>query len=292
MSESNCESCQSDSCSAKNKNANESMEDFLERQALGQVMCKITNKLLVLSGKGGVGKSTVSVNLATSLAMEGYKVGLLDADIHGPSIPTMMGLQNAHPAQVNGKITPVESGGVKVISVAFFIESEESPLIWRGPMKMGVIKQFLKDVEWGDLDYLIIDLPPGTGDEPLSVCQLIEDATGAIVVTTPQEVAAADVKKSINFCHQLNLPIIGMVENMSGFVCPECKTKTDIFNSGGGAKLAEYFGVELLGELPIEPAIMAACDAGKPFVQSFGATETAKELKNISEKIAAKCMDR
>jgi Mrp family chromosome partitioning ATPase len=291
MSKTDCESCQSSSCSSKNKNDNESMDEFIERQALGQVMCKITNKILVLSGKGGVGKSTVSVNLATSLAMEGYKVGLLDADVHGPSIPTMMGLQNVRPAQVNGKITPVESGGVKVVSVGFFIESEESPLIWRGPMKMGVIKQFLKDVAWGELDYLIIDLPPGTGDEPLSVCQLIEDATGAVVVTTPQEVAAADVKKSINFCHQLNLPILGLVENMSGFVCPECKTKTDIFNSGGGAKLAEYFGVELLGELPIEPAVMAACDAGKPFVQSYGATETAKELKNISEKIVAKCKE-
>ncbi len=291
MSKTDCESCQSSSCSAKNKNDNESMDDFLERQALGQVMCKITNKILVLSGKGGVGKSTVSVNLAATLAMEGHKVGLIDADVHGPSIPTMMGLQNARPNQVNGKIIPVESGGVKVVSVGFFIESEESPLIWRGPMKMGIIKQFLKDVEWGELDYLIIDLPPGTGDEPLSVCQLIEDPTGAVVVTTPQEVAAADVKKSINFCHHLKLPILGLVENMSGFICPECKTKTAIFNSGGGAKMAEYFGVELLGELPIEPMIMAACDAGKPFVYSYGETETAQELKSICGKVAAKCKE-
>lgn len=289
MSKTDCGSCQSATCATKNKKANESQEEFIERQALGQVLCKIKYKLMVLSGKGGVGKSTVSVNLASALAMEGYRVGLLDADIHGPSIPTMLGLQHARPAQVKGKIIPVETGGIKVVSVGFFIESEASPLIWRGPMKMGVIKQFLKDVEWGELDYLIIDLPPGTGDEPLSVCQLIEDATGAIVVTTPQAVAAADVKKSINFCQHLELPVMGLIENMSGFICPKCGTQTDIFNSGGGDKLAKQFGVELLGHLPIEPAVMVACDVGKPFVQRFGEIATAKQLKEIAGKIADKC---
>jgi len=253
-----------------------------DQKKINMRMALVKHKICVLSGKGGVGKSTVAVNLAAALSEAGMKVGLLDVDIHGPSVPTMLGL--GHSPLItngNGAVEPIHAGNLKVMSVGFLNEDADSPFIWRGPMKMGVIKQFLGDVEWGELDYLIIDCPPGTGDEPLSICQLIHEPDGAVIVTTPQQVAAVDVRKSIRFCEKLAMPVLGVLENMSGFVCPKCGEVVDIFHSGGGEKIAQDFRVPFLGKLPIDPSIGKACDAGQPFLQSCAASETAQMLRDI-----------
>ncbi|NMA56706.1 MAG: Mrp/NBP35 family ATP-binding protein, partial [Treponema sp.] len=236
------------------------------------LMPTVKKKYVVMSGKGGVGKSTVSVNLAVSLALQGKKVGLLDVDIHGPSIPTMLGLAGTKLTGSEESIDPVLIDGIpnlKVMSVGFLLESEDAPVIWRGPMKNSIIKQFLKDVTWGKLDYLIIDCPPGTGDEPLSVVQLLGKADGTIIVTTPQDVASIDVSKSIKFAEQVKIPVTGIVENMSGFVCPHCNEVSYIFKEGGGKKLAEEYKVPFLGAIPIDPALGEAGDSGKPYVAQF-----------------------
>lgn len=252
---------------------------------LAEAMAAIKHKVVVLSGKGGVGKSTVAVNLAYGLAMEGAKVGLLDVDLHGPSIPTMLGLKNSDIFSEDGAILPVETAGVKVISVDFFLQDSDSAVIWRGPMKNSVIKQFLQDVKWGELDYLVVDCPPGTGDEPLGVCQSLQGDIEALVVTTPQEVAAADVRKSLNFCTQLNLPVVGVVENMSGFVCPHCSEVTYIFKQGGGQKLAENAGVPFLGRLPIDPKVGEACDKGLPFIHAAKESPAAAAFKAVVDAV-------
>lgn len=236
------------------------------------LMPTVKKKYVVMSGKGGVGKSTVSVNLAVSLALQGKKVGLLDVDIHGPSIPTMLGLAGTKLTGSEESIDPVLIDGIpnlKVMSVGFLLESEDAPVIWRGPMKNSIIKQFLKDVTWGELDYLIIDCPPGTGDEPLSVVQLLGKADGTIIVTTPQDVASIDVSKSIKFAEQVKIPVTGIVENMSGFICPHCNEVSYIFKEGGGKKLAEEYKVPFLGAIPIDPALGEAGDSGKPYVAQF-----------------------
>jgi Mrp family chromosome partitioning ATPase len=262
------------------------MEEFLERQELKSRLCRVKHKIMVLSGKGGVGKSTVAANLAVSLALNGRKVGLLDVDIHGPSAPVMLNLRNQRPLQNEDGIIPLTVGdNLKVMSAAFFLENEDQALIWRGPMKMGVIKQFIKDVNWGDLDYLIVDSPPGTGDEPLSVRQLIDDMDGGIIVTTPQDVAASDVKKSVTFCHKINLPVIGVVENMSGFNCPKCGELVNIFGSGGGEKLAKDMEVPFIGRIPIDPEIVKACDTGEPFVYKFAKSDAGKAFEKILEPV-------
>jgi Mrp family chromosome partitioning ATPase len=280
-----CGSCKDESCSAKNTRQGEQPEEFVERQALKSRLCRIAHKIIVLSGKGGVGKSTVAVNLAMALSLAGKRVGLLDADMHGPSVPTMLGAGDTSVKSDGRSIIPLQINGLKVMSIGYLMQQRDEALIWRGPMKMGVIRQFLKDVDWGDLDYLVIDSPPGTGDEPLSLCQLIEDADGAVVVTTPQEVAAADVRKSINFCRALKLPVLGIVENMSGFACPKCGEVTDIFNTGGGERMAKEFGVAFLGKIPIDPAVGRACDEGKPFIQHYAETETAGAFEKIIDPI-------
>ena len=258
------------------------LEEYLEREALGRRMSQIKHKILILSGKGGVGKSTVAANLAISLALAGRPVGLLDVDIHGPSIPKLLNIEGRKISIRDETIVPIQFGeNLKVMSIGLLLHSDEDAVIWRGPMKMGVIKQFLKDVEWGELDYLIIDSPPGTGDEPLSVCQLVADADGAIIVTTPQEVALVDVKKAVTFCRTLNLPVLGIAENMSGFVCPKCGELTDIFKSGGGDKLASEMGVPFLGRIPIDPQIVEACDSGKPYLHLYSETETAAAFARV-----------
>jgi len=257
-----------------------------EQEQIRQRVKQIKHQILVLSGKGGVGKSTVAVNLAVSLALAGRKVGLLDIDIHGPSIPKILNLERKTVQAIGDTILPVEmTENLKVISIGFLLRGSDDAVIWRGPMKYQMIKRFLKDVRWGNLDFLIVDSPPGTGDEPLSVVQLLENADGAIIVTTPQEVALSDVRKCITFCGQLNLPVLGVLENMSGFVCPKCGENTDIFKSGGGQKMAEQMNVPFLGRVPIDPQIVQACDSGRPFVYHYKQTQTAKAFDNISNPI-------
>lgn len=265
-----CGSCSSATCS--------------EKVAVG-MQNKIKHTIVVMSGKGGVGKSTVAVNLAVALASEGYKTGLLDVDIHGPSIPTMLKLQNTRALSDGKLLSPVMVGDLKVMSIGFLLENTNDAIIWRGPMKAGVISQFLTEVNWGDLDYLVIDSPPGTGDEPLSVCQQIKGSFSALIVTTPQEVAAADVRKSIDFCNKLDVNVVGVIENMSGFVCPGCSCETHIFSSGGGEKTADEFGVRFLGKIPIDPAIGIACDNGSPFVYTHSKTPVAKAFIEVVNQI-------
>jgi ATP-binding protein involved in chromosome partitioning len=249
-------------------------------------MGRVRRKLLVLSGKGGVGKSTVAVNLALSLEAMGYEVGLLDVDIHGPSVPKLLGIEGARPVVRDNAIVPMPVAGIKTMSIGFLLQHDDAATIWRGPMKANVIKQFLKDVEWGDLDYLVIDSPPGTGDEPLSVVQLVEDATGAVIVTTPQELAVIDVRKAITFCRSLNLPVLGVIENMSGFVCPKCGEKTDIFGHGGAERMAAEMKVPYLGAIPFDPRLVESGDAGQPFMQLHADSEAAKAFAAVVRALA------
>ena len=262
-------------------------DEYLDERRLQERLCRIGHRIIVMSGKGGVGKSTVAVNLAISLALAGRRAGLLDVDIHGPSLPKMLKLDDVGAQARDGVIHPVEKAGIKVMSIGLLLRDRDDALIWRGPMKMGVIKQFLKDVDWGDLDVLVIDSPPGTGDEPLSVVQLAAPLDGALVVTTPQDVATADVRKSISFCRRLDLPVLGVVENMSGFACPHCGTVTDIFKTGGGERMAKDMGVPFLGRIPIDPAVGDACDNGTPFVYHYNRTETAKAFERIVTPVLA-----
>jgi len=230
-----------------------------EQEKINECMAHIKNTILVLSGKGGVGKSTVAVNISVELARQGIKVGVLDVDIHGPSIPSMFGLEGKRLISDGENIIPVEfSDNLSVISVGFLMEDRKDAVIWRGPMKYNIIKQFLSQVNWGDLDYLVVDCPPGTGDEPLSVAQLVGENASALVVTTPQRVSVDDVRKSITFCRELNLKMHGIIENMSGFVCPNCGETFDIFDSGGGETLSKEMDVKFLGRVPIDPGIVGA----------------------------------
>ena len=259
--------------------------DELEHLQISDRMQNIKHTFLVLSGKGGVGKSTVAVNLATTLAMDGYKVGLLDIDIHGPSIPKLLNIEDRLIKADGENMLPVTVGeNLKVISIGLMSRDHDTAIIWRGPMKYQMIKQFLKNVEWGNLDYLVIDSPPGTGDEPLSIAQLLENPDGAIIVTTPQDVALADVRKGINFCKSMQLPVLGVIENMSGFVCPKCSEVIDIFKSGGGEQMAAQMGVPFLGRVPIDPQIVHSSDAGTPFVYHYANSPAAiafKQAMNI-----------
>jgi ATP-binding protein involved in chromosome partitioning len=290
MSDSTCSTCNNEDCSAKVKNANESDIEYVARKQIFQRMCKIKHKILVISGKGGVGKSTVAVNMAEGLAMSGAKVGLIDADIHGPSIPKMLNVVNSDlVGGPNNTIQPVEcNGNLKVISIGFFLKSQDDALILRGPKKYGLIQQFMKDVEWGELDYLIFDLPPGTGDEALSICQLIDKPDGAVIVTTPQGVAITDVRKSITFCRQLKLPILGVIENMSGFICPKCGDVTHIFDKGGAVKMTTDMEIPFLGEIPIDPQIAKNGDMGTPFVSQDDGSSVSAEFMKIIKKISTK----
>jgi len=264
----------------------EKLRAFVEDMALQDRMAKIKHKIMVLSGKGGVGKSTVAVNIAVALGIEGKKVGILDADFHGPSIPTLLHLNGKSLKAGENGIEPIDFvEGVKVISIGFFMAEQDKAVIWRGPMKISVLKQLLAEVNWGELDYLIIDFPPGTGDEPLSVAQLIPNADGAIIVTTPQDLSLIDVRKSIDFCRQLKLPVLGVIENMSGLVCPHCGQVIDVFKRGGGEKMAKEMEVPFLGRIPIEPLIVEASDNGKPFVYHYGKTPAAMAFAKAIQPI-------
>jgi len=264
----------------------DALRQFTESQELSNRMGEIKHKIMVLSGKGGVGKSTVATNIAVALALEGAKVGLLDTDFHGPSVPTLLNLENARPSSDGTSILPVDFvEGIKVMSIGFLLPNQDDAVIWRGPMKMNVIKQLLTDVNWGKLDYLIADFPPGTGDEPLSVAQLIPGMDGAVVVTTPQNLSLNDVRKCINFCKQVNVPVLGVLENMSGFVCPNCKTVIDIFGTGGGETMAKEMNVPFLGRIPLDPMIVDASDNGKPFIYHNNKTHAAAAFSQAIQPI-------
>lgn len=229
----------------------------------------VKHTIMVMSGKGGVGKSTVAVNMAVTLAKQGFKVGLLDADINGPDDPKMLGVEKEKVyATEDGRILPLETKyGVKVISMAFLLPSEETAVIWRGALRHKAVQQFLEDVIWEDMDYVILDMPPGTGDEALTVSQLVPDADGIVVVVTPQDVALLDAKKAINFASQLKLPVLGIVENMSGFVCPHCGETVDIFKKGGGEKAAREHKIPFFGRIPLVSEVVSKSDEGIPAVE-------------------------
>jgi ATP-binding protein involved in chromosome partitioning len=248
----------------------------------------VKHVILVLSGKGGVGKSTVSVNLASALADKGKKVGLLDLDFHGPNIPKMLGVEDQRPAVLEKVIEPVHvTGNLSVISMAFLLPDTSSPVVWRGPVKMIAIQQFLAEVNWGALDYLVVDLPPGTGDEALTIAQLAPNVRGAVIVTTPQDVAVMDAMKAAKFIEKLDLPVIGVIENMSGMVCPHCGGHISLFGEGGGKKAAEELGVPYLGAIPLDPAMVKAGDEGRPFLHHASGSPTVKAVKQVMENLVA-----
>lgn len=254
-------------------------------QKIQEVLKNVKNRLLVFSGKGGVGKSTVAANLAWALSERNLKVGLMDVDIHGPSLAKMLGVENQKLELTDQKIIPMSiTENLKLVSMAFFLDKLDDPVVWRGPLKMKAIQQFIEDVAWGNLDWLICDSPPGTGDEPLSVASLIP-ATGAVIVTTPQEVSLLDSRKAISFAQMLNLKIFGVIENMSGFVCPHCGEKTDLFKSGGGEQIAAEYHVPFLGRIPIEPGIVESGDDGKPFSHYRKESNAARVFAEIVDLI-------
>ena len=247
---------------------------------------KIKNKLIVLSGKGGVGKTSVSVNVAIALANKGFNVGIMDVDLHGPDVPRMLGLKGMLGMSKNNKLDPMKySNNLKVVSIESLIASKDDAIIWRGPLKYSAIRQFIGEVEWGELDYLIIDSPPGTGDEPLTVAQTISDAK-AIIVTTPQEVSLADVRKSISFCKTLKMEIIGLVENMSGFTCPHCNKMVDLFGSGGGEKTAIVAGIEFLVRIPFDHNVVSCGDNGISLQEKYSDSHASKLFAELAEKIS------
>lgn len=274
------------------QNRQESLSPGMDK-VLHEKMSKIKHKIIILSGKGGVGKSTVAVNLAISLSEAGRRTGLVDVDIHGPSIPKLLKLDGLPMVATENAILPVKYRRalpgrapmeLLVMSMGFIVK-EHDAVIWRGPLKASVIKQFLKDVQWGELDYLVIDSPPGTGDEPLSACQLIENPDGAVIVTTPQMLSIIDVKKAVRFCNAIRLPVLGVIENMSGFVCPKCGEATQIFSTGGGQQMARETGVEFLGSIPIDPLIVEGGDSGDPSILAYPESKSTHAFKEIIRKL-------
>ncbi len=282
---SSCDSCNDGSCSVK-KQADPNDPQVKMKQALARRMCEIGHKIVVMSGKGGVGKSTTAVNLALALVQQGKKVGLLDIDLHGPSIPKMLGLEGQRPGIDEDGIYPLEAHGLKLMSIGFLLENLSDATIMRGPMKHGAIQQLLADVQWGELDYLLLDCPPGTGDEPLSAVQLLGSKTAAVVVTTPQDVALSDVERSLSFCRELKLPVIGLVENMSGFVCPHCGGKSDLFKSGGAEKLTDKTGVPVLAKVPFEPLVVIGGDAGQPHLLAYPDSANSEAIVAVAAAVS------
>ncbi len=281
----------SETSGTKWKSRREEIEE--QEQRVRENLEKIRHKWLVLSGKGGVGKTTVAVNLAAALAERGFKVGLLDVDIHGPNIAKMLGVEGRMLVGDADHIEPIEVfPNLRIMTMAAVLPDPDLPVIWRGPLKMGVIRQFLADGAWGDLDHLVIDSPPGTGDEPLSVAQLIPGADGAIVVTTPQQVALLDGRKCVNFVRQLGMPVVGIVENMSGLRCPHCGKAIELFGSGGGERTAQEMGVPFLGRVPIEPEMVRAGDDGRPYVLNYQDSEAGRMFAAIVDRILAAAGER
>lgn len=264
------------------------MPDQKQNDLTPKVLKKISRKFIVMSGKGGVGKTSVSVNLAITLANMGYTVGLLDVDIHGPDIPRMLGLDGMLSVNLDKKIEPMRYGdNLKVVSMESLMPNKDEAIIWRGPVKHTVIRQFIGEVSWGVLDFMVIDSPPGTGDEPLTVAKLIPDAQ-AIIVTTPQEVALADIRKSISFCRNVHIGILGIVENMSGFICPHCGKNVDIFGTGGGEKTAKSYGLKFLGRIPFDPDMVKCEDQGVSFQHLHAQSPITDAFIRIAERMIPK----
>jgi len=284
----NLEKCPSHGPSSRLGHAGNS--DDKQERLLRDRMAKVKHKIAIVSGKGGVGKSVTTVNLAIALALHGHrnKVGILDADIHGPSVPKMLGIRGRSLKAGPAGMLPVSGPfGVKVVSMDFLLPNDDTPVIWRGPLKMSAIRQFLSDVIWGQLDFLLIDLPPGTGDEPLSVMQFLPEMDGVIIVTIPSEVSQIVVKKAVTFTRELKIPIIGIVENMSSFICPKCGSESSIFRTGGGMKIAEDLNVPFIGSIPLDPRICEASDIGKPFIVEYSDSPAAKAFIEIVDKVEA-----
>lgn len=253
--------------------------------AVKDSLSRIKNKLVVMSGKGGVGKTSTSVNLSIALARLGYKVGLMDVDLHGPDVPRVLGLMGMMGLSRNHKLDPMRfSDNLKVVSIESLTASKDDAIIWRGPIKYSAIRQFIADVEWGELDFLLIDAPPGTGDEPLTVAQTIPDAK-AVIVTTPQEISLADVRKSISFCHTVKMGIFGLVENMSGYVCPHCGEEVDLFGSGGGERTAQETSVTFLGRVPFDPNVVACGDNGKSYQERYPDSPVTQAYESIARRM-------
>jgi len=275
---------------------NEESDEYKQKLALMEQNIKITkkmshikHKIAVMSGKGGVGKSTIAVNLATAFLKKGYKAGVLDSDIHGPNIPKMLGINDSYLKFKENEILPITTDeGMEVISTKFLLPDEDSPIIWRGPKKTGAIRQFLSDVKWGNLDVMVIDNPPGTGDEPLTILQSIQSLDGVIIVTTPQSVSLDDVTKCINMLKHLNIKIIGLLENMSGFICPHCQQEIDIFGKGEGKELAEELEIPYLGSLPMEIQVRENSDQGKPFIFADPQSQISQNFMEIVSEIENK----
>ncbi len=254
--------------------------------AVKSALVKIKNKIIVMSGKGGVGKTSTSVNLSIALSKKGHNVGIMDVDLHGPDVPRMLGLDGMPEVKSNHKLNPMRfSDNLKAISIEAFTPSKDDAIIWRGPLKFSAIRQFIGDVDWGDLDFLVIDSPPGTGDEPLTVAQTIKDAR-AVIVTTPQEVALADVRKSINFCKTVDMNIFGLVENMSGFACPHCNEMIELFGSGGGERTAKQMGIDFLGSIPFDPKVVACGDTGACYQETHSDSAVTKAYAAVADKLS------
>ena len=286
---SSCGSCPSKSTSCGAGDAQAQMQAKVAQldAAIKISLGKIKNKILVMSGKGGVGKSTVATNLALGLANRGKKVGLLDVDLHGPDICRMLNLtDNIEDAEKTGKLVPTMQYGdnLKVISLEYMMADRDAPIIWRGPLKNQAIRQFIGEMDWGELDFLVIDAPPGTGDEPMTIAHTIPDAR-ALVVTTPQDVALADVRKSITFCSHVKMDVLGLVENMSGFICPHCDKTVDIFKSGGGEVLAREFSIPFLGRIPVDPRVVLGGDDGSPYLTSDSDSAAVKSFNEVVDKV-------
>jgi Mrp family chromosome partitioning ATPase len=261
-------------------------EQMQEQMKIQKTIKKIHHKIVIMSGKGGVGKTTVAVNLAVALTKRKFKVGLIDFDMTGPDVPLMLGLEDVILESDGKVIYPAQAeGGLKVVSLELLLEKKDTPVIWRGPVKIGAMKQFIADVDWGELDYLIMDLPPGTSDEPLSVAQMIPDADGAIVITTPQDVSVLDISKSVNFAKMVKMPVLGIVENMSGLKCPHCKKDIQLFGSGGGEAAAKKYDVPFLGKVPMDPEAVGLGDKGKPFIDALPDSDVSKAFVSIVDKL-------
>lgn len=277
------EKCQQGGCGSQQAQQQQQQQQQQE-QSVKETLAKIKNKFVVMSGKGGVGKTSVSVNLAMALAEKGYQVGIMDVDVHGPDVPRMLGLSGMLTGD-GKKLAPMRySDHLAAISIEGLMPDKDSAVIWRGPLKHSAITQFVSDVDWGELDFLIVDSPPGTGDEPMSVAQTIPDAQ-AIIVTTPQEVALSDVRKSINFCSKVEMPVFGVIENMSGYACPHCGETIELFGSGGGEKTAQQFGLNFLGRIPFDANMVKSGDAGQSYMRAYADSAVTQAFDRIVEQM-------